>query len=93
MNLRGIPKDIKKEDFELTENQKRQIDEESVVEVCEAPQQQDAFKIKTILVKEEDQKTEEEKKINLKASIKIIAGIGLAAAGLAAVLLRSKKRR
>lgn len=93
MNLRGIPKDIRKEDFELTENEKKQIEEENIVGACEAPQQQDAFKIKTILVKEEDQQTDKEKKINFRVSIKIIAGIGLAAAGLAAVLLRSKKRR
>jgi len=107
-----IPKDVKKEDFEVTEDEKKEITENNVPEnedkpisdevedivedannVSEDNQNEEPIKIKTMFVKAEDENTPETAKDKIKGAAKIAAGVGIAAIGLAAVLLRSKKRR
>jgi hypothetical protein len=102
-----IPKDIKKEDFELTEVEKKHIEEENIMEEIQKPisdeveleeeikiEEQEPIKIKTVFVKDEDQVDEEASKRKLKETLKVVAGVSLVlAAGVAAVLLKSKKKR
>lgn len=107
-----IPKDVKKEDFEVTEDEKKEIIENNVSENEDKPisdevedvvedinngseenKNEEPMKIKTMFVKEEDQKTEETAKDKIKGAAKIAAGVGIAAIGLAAVLLRTKRKR
>lgn len=113
-----IPKDVKKEEFELTEEEKKEIAEdenmseeqkpisdevetlnEPVSEPVEAEEikeepKQEEINIKTMIVTEEDQETEEDKKRKLMGKVKVAAGVALVtAAGIAAYLLKSKKKR
>ena len=100
-----IPKDVRKEEFELTDNERKEIVEEAdmnseqrpisdEVEDMEEPVQQKPMKIKTILVKSEDQEDEGTTKEKVKNTLKVVAGVGaIAVAGIAAVLLSSRKKR
>jgi hypothetical protein len=95
-----IPKDVKKEDFELTEQEKKEIVEDEKMEkeqklISDETEiiEEQPLRIKTMIVKEEDQQAEFKKK-KLAETAKIAAGIGIAAvAGLAVLLLSSRKRR
>ncbi|MBL4935952.1 hypothetical protein JK636_09285 [Clostridium sp. YIM B02515] len=102
-----IPNDVKKEDFEVTEDEKKEITESNKAENEDRPisdevedinnnednQNEEPIKIKTMFVKEEDQKTEETSKDKIKGAAKIAAGVGIAVIGLAAVILKSKRKR
>lgn len=96
-----IPREVNKEEFELTEDEKKIVDgeetesKETVISdeiedidvVEEAP-----IRIKTVLVQESE--TEEEVKKRLSGAVKIAAGVGIVAvAGIAAVIFGSRKRR
>jgi hypothetical protein len=98
-----IPKEVKKEDFELTDSEKKimedkHMDNEPKIisdEVedmnASAPLEAEEIKIKTVFVKEEDKESYSKRK--LMNAAKIAAGVGVAAVGIAALLLGMKKKR
>lgn len=101
-----IPKNVKKEDFELTESEKKKITEDNTMTEEQKPisyeietdaskddvnNDNEEIKIRTIIVTEED--NEKENKTMMSTAIKLVVGVGIAAAGLAAILLNSRKRK
>jgi hypothetical protein len=95
-----IPKDVKKEDFELTEQEKNEIvevddmakDQNPISDETEIIEEQ-PLRIKTMIVKQEDEQKEFKKK-KLADAAKIAAGVGVAAvAGLAVILISSRKKK
>jgi nucleoside phosphorylase len=101
-----IPRDVKKEDFELTESEKKEITEdntmtedqkaisdETEVDIANNKVNNDdeEIKIRTIIVTEED--NEKENKTMMSTAIKLVVGASIAAAGLAAIFLNSRKRK
>jgi hypothetical protein len=110
MNLRDIsdklkdtilPREVKKEDFELVDNEKKEIPKEENMEYEQKPIsdeieqfEEQPFRIKTMFVKSEDEEDAAAKKKKLLGAAKVAVGVGIvAAAGLAAFLLGSKKKR
>lgn len=95
-----IPKDVKEEDFQLSEQEKKEIvedenmeqDQKIISDETEIIEEQ-PLRIRTMIVKEEDQQAEFKKK-KLAEAVKIAAGVGVAAAaGLAVLLLSSRKKK
>lgn len=105
-----VAKDIKKENYDLTELEEKEITEDTNMkeqdkEIAKENLEEDnpisdeteiieeqPLRIKTIIVKEEEQQAEVKKK-KLSDAAKIVAGVGIAAAGLAVLLFNSKKRK
>jgi hypothetical protein len=110
MNLRDIsdklkdtilPGDTKKDDLELTDNEKKVTAPEENMEHEQMPIsdeieqfEEQPFRIKTMFVKSEDEEDIAVRKKRLMGAAKIAAGVGIvAAAGLTAFLLGSRKKR
>lgn len=56
-------------------------------------EEKDDIKIKTVLVKEEEQEVPEDRKNKIKDVVKIAAGVGIAAIGIAALFFKSKNKK
>jgi hypothetical protein len=91
----------KNEDIEPLEKEEEVIDEAENMENEQKPlsdeveqYEEQPLRIKTILVKSEDEEKKAQDKKKLIGAAKVAAGVGLvAAAGLAAFLLGSRKRK
>jgi hypothetical protein len=96
-----IPKEDKKEELETTQNDKNVTAKDDIMEYEQKPisdeiefYQEQPMKIKTVFVKSEDEEDEDNKKIKTIGAVKIAVGVGIAAAaGIAAFLLSSRKKR
>jgi hypothetical protein len=110
MNLRDIsdklkdtilPREVKKDDLELADNDKKETAPEENMEYEQKPIsdeieqfEEQPFRIKTMFVKSEDEEDVAARKKKLMGAAKVAAGVGIvAAAGLAAFLLASRKKR
>jgi hypothetical protein len=110
MNLRDIsdklkdtilPREVKKDDLELADNDKKETAPEENMEHEQKPIsdeieqfEEQPFRIKTMFVKSEDEEDVAARKKKLMGAAKVAAGVGIvAAAGLAAFLLGSRKKR
>lgn len=90
-----LPEDEKNkfvEDIEMTEEDKVISDETEVEDVVNGDIRKDEpIKIRTIITTEEDSHKDTSDK--LKNAVKVAAGIGVLAVGIAAVAFKSKRRR
>lgn len=62
-------------------------------ETPEETEEKDSVKLKTVIVKEEEQEAEEDNKKKIKDIVKIAAGVGVAAIGIAALFFKSKNKK
>lgn len=89
-----------KEDLDTNSNEEKDMLPQDDAKAEEIPISDEAeeslgetpLRIKTVIVKEEEQREEETKKKRIGA-VKVIAGVSIAAVGLAAIIFNSKKKR
>lgn len=108
MNLRDITdklkdtiiqRDVKKEGLEPDNSEKKEIVEDENMEYEQKPisdefeqSMEQPIKIKTVFVKSGEEE-EGDKKKKIAGAVKIAAGVGIVAAGLAAFVLGSRKKK